>query len=284
MELIRKCVCIPISLLLTFAPLVAQETAYAKLYLKTGLIIEGTIEEVTPKFVRFSQILDDGSNLTQRVPVIIIYKLISSSGEEIIHNHDLRDDFKKNSALQRSVNQIVLEEKPSIEELIEEDFLKLNNAKRVEYERRKLVVSLSMKNSNQNTHYWKSFQGTTEIGEPYFFSVAGDREATDLSVNHNRSYSMKSWIGPLLTSAGIIIYLFGIGKFFKDSFAHQGEEVEVSTLLPKIGALMTLAGVANWLYSKFSEKPRWAMYSYALETSNNFNKKLITELLEHQAN
>ena len=283
MELIRKCVCIPISLFLTFAPLVAQEAAYAKLYMKTGLVVEGTIEEVTPVFVRFSQILDDGSHLTQKVPVIIIYKLISSSGEEIIHNHDLRDDFEKNLALQNSANQAVDEEKPLMEELDEDDFLKLNYANRALYERKKLSVSFPGKNTDPNSHYWRSFQGTTEIIETYFFSVAGDKEAAASAYNqsHSSSYSK---IGLITFSAGLIIFVYGVGKFFEDSFENQGEDVEVSTLLPQVGGLMTIAGGATLITSFSGEKPRWAMYSFALETANNYNKKLISKFLERQAN
>ena len=100
---VKKLIYIYLSLVLIYSSLVAQTTKYSKLYLKTGVVVEVTIEEMNSESMRFNQILDDGSHLIQYVPITIIYKLISPSGEVIILNAELRDDFEKNLARQGSV-------------------------------------------------------------------------------------------------------------------------------------------------------------------------------------
>jgi len=284
MRPLKKLFYIYLIVTLIYSPSVAQSTNYSKLYLKTGVIVEGIIEEVTSEAVRFNQTLNDGSHLIQNVPVTIIYKLISPSGEVIILNAGLRQDFEVNLARQGSVKPSEGKDPSSAEGTFEDNLIKLNNVRNGEYEIRKLVVSLSDKNANQNTHYWKSFQGTTEITETYFFSASGNKKDADLAFRHSLASSNYSKVGLITTSTGLIIYLFGIGKFIRDSFVNQGEEGEESSLLPKLGALMTIGGAAIWLYSKFAEKPRWASYSYAKESADNYNNKLMAELLRLQAN
>ena len=160
---------------LIYSPSVAQSTNYSKLYLKTGVIVEGIIEEVTSEAVRFNQTLDDGSQLIQNVPIIIIYKLISPSGEVIILNAGIRQDFEYNLDRQGSVKPSEGKDPSSAEGTIEDNSIKLNNVQNVEYERRKLIVSFAGKNTNLNSRSWKSFQGTTEITETYFFYAAGNK-------------------------------------------------------------------------------------------------------------
>ena len=269
---------------LIYSPSVAQSTNYSKLYLKTGVIVEGIIEEVTSEAVRFNQTLDDGSQLIQNVPIIIIYKLISPSGEVIILNAVLRQDFEVNLARQGSVKPSEAKNPSSAEGTIEDNLIKLNNVQNVEYERRKLIVSFTGKNTNLNSRSWKSFQGTTEITETYFFSTSGNKKDADRAFRHSLTSSSYSKVGLITMSTGLIIYIFGIGKFIRDSFVHQAEHAEESSLLPKLGALMTIGGTMIWLYSKFTEKPRWASYSYAKETADNYNNKLMAELLKLQEN
>lgn len=269
---------------LIYSPSVAQSTNYSKLYLKTGVIVEGIIEEVTSEAVRFNQTLNDGSHLIQNVPIIIIYKLISPSGEVIILNAGLRQDFEVNLARQGSVKPSEGNDPSSAEGTFEDNLIKLNIEQNVEYERRKLIVSFTGKNTNLNSRSWKSFQGTTEITETYFFSASGNKKDADLAFRHSLASSSYSKVGLITTSTGLIIYLFGIGKFIRDSFVNQGEEGEESSLLPKLGALITIGGAAIWLYSKIAEKPRWASYSYAKETADNYNNRLMQELLKLQAN
>lgn len=284
MELIRKCVCIQLCVYLTFVPLAAQEKTYATLYLKTGVVVKGIIKEVNSDNVQFKQILDDGSHLTQMVPLIIIYKLISPSGELILHNQDLKSDFEENFTLQNSVEQIVHHELPPVETSYEDDFIKLNAKNKLEYEREKLVVNSAGNGENPNSRYWKSLQGTNEIMETYFFLVSGNKEASDFALEHNYSSTTHAKTGKLIMSAGMLLYLFGIAKFVVDSFENQGEEKEESFLLPKIGALMFIGGGLIWFNSKITKKPRWATYSYAVRTANNYNAELMAELLEQQTN
>lgn len=105
MGLIRECVCIHFFVYLTFVTLVAQEIGVAKLYLKNGSVVEGIIEEVSSESVRFNYISDDCFQLVQSVPIKMIYKLISPSSEEIIHNNDFKFEFEKNLARQESTKQ-----------------------------------------------------------------------------------------------------------------------------------------------------------------------------------
>ena len=105
MGLIRKYVCVHFFIYLTFVTLVAQETGVAKLYLINGSVVEGIIEEVSSETVRFNYISDDCFQLVQTVPIRMIYKLISPSSEEIIHNNDFKFEFEKNLARQESTKQ-----------------------------------------------------------------------------------------------------------------------------------------------------------------------------------
>ena len=105
MALIRTCICIHFFVYLTFVTLVAQETGVAKLYLKNGSVVEGIIEEVSSETVRFNYISDDCFHVVQNVSIKIIYKLISPSSEEIIHNNDFKFEFENNLALRESTKQ-----------------------------------------------------------------------------------------------------------------------------------------------------------------------------------
>ena len=281
MKIIRRCVCLHISVYLTFIPLAAQETANAKLYLKTGLVVEGAIEEVSPEAVRFNQVLDDGSHLIQEVPIIIIYKLISQSGEEIIHNRDLMHDFEKNFARQHSAILTVRNEKLLLEAISEENSIKLNYAQKVEFESRKLVVSPMRKGEYPKSLYWKSFRGTYEITESEFFLISGDKEASESANKHSHS-SRLSNVSLIMMSAGLLLYIYSVGKLISSAVTDDPETEEEFNRLAPIGALMTIGGTVTWLYSKLAKKSRWATYSYALETADSYNANLIDELLEQQ--
>lgn len=102
-SLATKLICLCLSFILVIPPLQAQMIDASTLYLKTGVIVKGEILEIKEESVIFKVLLESGEILEQTIYTTMIYKLISPSGEVIILNAELRDDFEKNLARQSSV-------------------------------------------------------------------------------------------------------------------------------------------------------------------------------------
>ena len=181
MELIRRCLYIHFIVYLAFVPLVAQETAYAKLYLITGIVVEGIIEEVTSKTVRFNQTLDDGSQLIQKIPVTFIYKLISPSGEVIVYNEDLKPDFEKNLAIQDSVKKAVHNDESPLIESYEEEITILNDEQQEE-------KSIKIKEAWLNVGVGRGNVGIAGGGD-FNFRVS-DRLISQVSLVHSETFEL----------------------------------------------------------------------------------------------
>ena len=97
--LLTKLISIYISLFLVFSPLQAQSEGRAKLYTRTGRLVEGKIVKIEEHSIIFGELLNTGTLREQKVPNSMIYKLISPSGEVLIENVAFESEFKSNVEL-----------------------------------------------------------------------------------------------------------------------------------------------------------------------------------------
>jgi len=95
----KNLIIIYISLFLVLSPLQSQTHNRAKLYTRTGMLVEGTIIKVQENSIIFGELLDTGKLREQKVPNSMIYKLISPSGEVLIENVAFESEFKANVEL-----------------------------------------------------------------------------------------------------------------------------------------------------------------------------------------
>ena len=84
-----------VSLFLILYPLQAQSQERAKIYLKSGIIVEGSIVKINESSIIFRELRDSGEFYESTVNNSMIFKLISQSGEVLILNHEFEDDFKE---------------------------------------------------------------------------------------------------------------------------------------------------------------------------------------------
>ena len=84
-----------VSLFLILYPLQAQSKERAKIYLKSGIIVEGSIVKINESSIIFRELRDSGEFYESTVNNSMIFKLISKSGEVLILNHEFEDDFKE---------------------------------------------------------------------------------------------------------------------------------------------------------------------------------------------
>jgi len=101
---LKKLISIYISFFLVFSPLQAQSKGRAKLYHRKGIIVEGTIVNIEEHNIIFWDLLNTGKLRKQKVPNSMIYKLISPTGEVLIENSELRDEFESGKT-QIEINQ-----------------------------------------------------------------------------------------------------------------------------------------------------------------------------------
>ena len=95
----KKLISIYVSLFLVFSLLQAQSKGRAKLYTRTGRLVEGTIVKIEENSIIFAELLKNGKLRKQKVPNSMIYKLISPLGEVLIENVAFESEFKSNVEL-----------------------------------------------------------------------------------------------------------------------------------------------------------------------------------------
>ena len=113
-----------VSLFLILYPLQAQSQERAKIYLKSGIIVEGSIVKINESSIIFRELRDSGEFYESTVNNSMIFKLISKSGEVLILNHELLISQIRNVSWQISTsNGETL--KAIMAQFIEDDTLKL---------------------------------------------------------------------------------------------------------------------------------------------------------------
>ncbi|TFB09802.1 hypothetical protein E3V36_05640 [Candidatus Marinimicrobia bacterium MT.SAG.2] len=98
----RKCImknviCIHVFLLMILTPLQAQSQELAKIYFKSGIVVEGIIVKIDEDSIIFREIQDSGEFYEWTVNKSRIFKLLSKSGEVLILNGEYKirlKDFK----------------------------------------------------------------------------------------------------------------------------------------------------------------------------------------------
>lgn len=91
----KELISIYVSLFLVFSPGYAQSQENAKLYLKSGIVVEGSVVKINEDSIIFRELRDSGEFYESTVNNSMIFKLISQSGEVLILNHEFEDDFKE---------------------------------------------------------------------------------------------------------------------------------------------------------------------------------------------
>ena len=113
-----------VSLFLILYPLQAQSQERAKIYLKSGIIVEGSIVKINESSIIFRELRDSGEFYESTVNNSMIFKLISKSGEVLILNHKLLISQIRNVSWQISTsNGETL--KAIMVQFIEDDTLKI---------------------------------------------------------------------------------------------------------------------------------------------------------------
>ena len=113
-----------VSLFLILYPLQAQSQERAKIYLKSGIIVEGSIVKINESSIIFRELRDSGEFYESTVNNSMIFKLISKSGEVLILNHELLISQIRNVSWQISTsNGETL--KAIMVQFIEDDTLKI---------------------------------------------------------------------------------------------------------------------------------------------------------------
>lgn len=91
----KNLIIIYISWFLVLSPLQSQTHNRAKIYLKSGIVVEGSVVKIDEDSIIFRELRDSGEFYEWTVNNSMIFKLISQSGEVLILNHEFEDDFKE---------------------------------------------------------------------------------------------------------------------------------------------------------------------------------------------
>jgi len=93
----KNVICIHVFLLMILTPLQAQSQELAKIYFKSGIVVEGIIVKIDEDSIIFREIQDSGEFYEWTVNKARIFKLLSKSGEVLILNGEYKiklKDFK----------------------------------------------------------------------------------------------------------------------------------------------------------------------------------------------
>lgn len=93
---IKKPIILYVSIFLITTHLSAQENPYYKLYLRYGIVVEGTLESIDNEKILFRQNGDTSRYAQTAIPNSNIYLLVNPLGEILIQNFLYRNEFLQN--------------------------------------------------------------------------------------------------------------------------------------------------------------------------------------------
>jgi len=93
---IRKLTIIAVIIIFSFTPLSAQKGQQATLYMRYGSIVKVLILEIGDNFFLLEELRVQGDNITAKIPLNLIYKLVNSSGETLFENPEYAIEFNIN--------------------------------------------------------------------------------------------------------------------------------------------------------------------------------------------
>ena len=93
---IRKLTFIAVIIIFSFTPISSQKGQQATLYLKNGVTMKVLILETGDNFFILEALKVHGENITAKIPLNLIYKLVNPSGESIFENPEYAIEFNIN--------------------------------------------------------------------------------------------------------------------------------------------------------------------------------------------